>query len=48
VMAPLTRFRADDSHVQLPIATEYYSQRAVVPGTMLVTEATFISPRASG
>lgn len=48
IMAPLTRYRADDAHVQLPIATEYYAQRASVPGTMLITEATFISPRASG
>lgn len=48
IMAPLTRFRADDAHVQLPIATEYYAQRASVPGTMLITEATYISPRASG
>ena len=47
-MAPLTRFRATDTHVPLPIATEYYSQRASVPGTLLITEATFISPRASG
>ena len=48
VMAPLTRFRADDNHVPLPIVTEYYSQRASVPGTLLITEATFISPRAGG
>ena len=48
VMAPLTRFRADDNHVQLPFVKEYYSQRAAVPGTLLITEATFISPRASG
>ncbi|MCJ1259775.1 Chanoclavine-I aldehyde reductase fgaOx3 [Lignoscripta atroalba] len=48
VMAPLTRFRASLSHVQLPIATEYYRQRASTPGTLLITEATFISPRASG
>src|ERR1700736_2283687 len=48
VMAPLTRYRADDSHVQLDIAQEYYAQRATVPGTLLITEATFISPRASG
>ena len=48
IMAPLTRYRADDAHVQLPIATEYYAQRASVPGTMLITEATFISARASG
>lgn len=48
VMAPLTRFRADDSHIQLPFVKEYYTQRACVPGTLQITEATFISPRASG
>lgn len=48
VMAPLTRFRADDNHVPLPIVAEYYGQRASVPGTLLITEATFISARASG
>ncbi|KAL9120665.1 MAG: hypothetical protein Q9187_002782 [Circinaria calcarea] len=48
VMAPLTRYRADDAHVPLPIATEYYAQRASVPGTMLITEAAFISLRAGG
>ena len=47
-MAPLTRFRADDAHVHTQLAVEYYAQRASVPGTLLVTEATFISPRASG
>lgn len=48
-MAPLTRFRADDNHVPLqPLVSEYYSQRSSVPGTLLVTEATFISPNASG
>ena len=48
VMAPLTRVRADDNHVHLPIAKEYYGQRASVPGTLIITEATFISPSASG
>ena len=48
VMAPLTRFRADDQHVQLPFVKEYYTQRACVPGTLIITEATFISPRGSG
>ena len=48
VMSPLTRFRADDSHVPLPFVTDYYAQRASVPGTLLITEATFISPQASG
>ncbi|KIX03607.1 uncharacterized protein Z518_07160 [Rhinocladiella mackenziei CBS 650.93] len=48
IMAPLTRFRADDSHVQLSFTATYYGQRASVPGTLLITEATFISQRAAG
>ena len=48
VMAPLTRYRANDAHVHTSLATEYYSQRASFPGTLLITEATLISPRASG
>ena len=47
-LAPLTRFRADDSHTPLPFVAEYYAQRASYPGTLLVTEATFISPQAGG
>lgn len=47
-MAPLTRFRASDEHVILPFAKEYYGQRASVPGTLLVTEATFISHQHGG
>lgn len=42
-MAPLTRFRADESHVPLPMVAEYYAQRASVPGTFLISEATLIS-----
>lgn len=48
VMAPLTRFRADDDHVPLPFVAEYYAQRASYPGTLLITEATFIAPQAGG
>merc|ERR1712093_242740 len=49
VMAPLTRFRAeDDTHVPPPFVSTYYAQRAAVPGTLLITEATFISHRAAG
>ena len=48
VLAPLTRFRADDAHVPLPFVAEYYAQRACVPGTLLITEATFIAPLAGG
>ena len=48
VFAPSTRVRADDNHVQLPHTAEYYEQRSRVPGTLLITEATFIAPRAGG
>ena len=48
VMAPLTRFRADDGHVQLSMAIEYYCQRASVPGTLLITESSLISPAHGG
>ncbi|TGO26441.1 hypothetical protein BPAE_0059g00110 [Botrytis paeoniae] len=47
-MAPLTRFRADDNHVPLPMVAEYYAQRASVPGTLIVSEGTFIAPQAAG
>jgi NADPH2 dehydrogenase len=47
-MAPMTRFRADDDHVPLPFVKEYYSQRSVVPGSLLITEATFITEKAGG
>ncbi|KAA1467027.1 NADH:flavin oxidoreductase/NADH oxidase [Dentipellis sp. KUC8613] len=48
VLAPLTRYRANDAHEPQAIAAEYYSQRASTPGTLLVTEATFIAAEAGG
>lgn len=48
VMAPLTRLRADASHIPLPMSTAYYEQRASVPGTLLIAEATQISPSEGG
>ncbi|KAL5532379.1 hypothetical protein ACEPAF_5949 [Sanghuangporus sanghuang] len=48
VLAPLTRFRADDAHVPTDIMTEYYAQRASVPGTLLITEATPVAAKAAG
>lgn len=48
VMAPLTRFRADKQHNPSEYAKKYYEQRASVPGTLLVTEATFVSNQAGG
>ena len=48
VLAPLTRFRAYASHVPGPQQASYYSQRASAPGSLLITEATFISHDAGG
>ncbi|KAL0953033.1 hypothetical protein HGRIS_007235 [Hohenbuehelia grisea] len=49
VLAPLTRARAAKEHVPLrPIVKEYYEQRASTPGTLLITEATFIAAQAGG
>lgn len=48
VMAPLTRFRATDEHVPTDAIAQYYAQRAVVPGTLIISEATYISSKAGG
>ena len=48
VMPPLTRYRASDEHIHGDLAVEYYSQRSREPGTLIITEPTFISPRAGG
>ncbi|KAI1393141.1 FMN-linked oxidoreductase [Hypoxylon trugodes] len=48
VMAPLTRYRSDENGVPLPFVKEYYGQRASVPGTLLITEATYASKRGAG
>lgn len=48
VMAPLTRLRADADNVPLPMATAYHEQRSSVPGTLIIAEATQISPSAGG
>ncbi|KAJ5389882.1 Chanoclavine-I aldehyde reductase [Penicillium cataractarum] len=45
-MAPMTRFRVSDDHVPLPLVKEHYAQRASTPGTLLITEATLITPQA--
>ncbi|KAK1763381.1 hypothetical protein QBC33DRAFT_550022 [Phialemonium atrogriseum] len=47
-MCPLTRFRASDEKVPTPVMKEYYTQRGSVPGTLIVTEGTFISEAQSG
>ncbi|WBW75291.1 NADPH dehydrogenase [Schizosaccharomyces osmophilus] len=44
--APTTRFRAADDHTPSDLMLQYYSDRAQTPGTLLISEATFISPRS--
>ncbi|KAH8119681.1 NADH:flavin oxidoreductase/NADH oxidase [Phellopilus nigrolimitatus] len=48
VFAPCTRFRADDAHVPTDAMVDYYAQRASVPGTLLIAEATLIAAKAGG
>jgi NADPH2 dehydrogenase len=48
VLAPLTRYRANSAHVHGDLAVTYYGQRASTPGSLLITEATFIAPEAAG
>ncbi|TDZ28360.1 Chanoclavine-I aldehyde reductase fgaOx3 [Colletotrichum trifolii] len=48
VMAPLTRFRFAADHVPLDMALEYYTQRASVPGTLIIAEAVLISEAHGG
>lgn len=48
IMAPTTRYRADELGVPLPFVQEYYSQRVSIPGPVLITEATDISPQSNG
>lgn len=48
VLAPLTRFRGTAEHVHTDLGVEYYRQRASTPGTLLITEGTFIAGKAGG
>ncbi|KAK9447801.1 uncharacterized protein V1518DRAFT_420461 [Limtongia smithiae] len=49
VLAPLTRFRNDDDHApNADLAPEYYAERAIVPGTLLIAEATDSSVALGG
>ncbi|TFK24188.1 NADH:flavin oxidoreductase/NADH oxidase [Coprinopsis marcescibilis] len=50
VLAPLTRVRATTkTHLPvLPLVKTYYEQRASVPGTLLISEATVIAEEACG
>lgn len=43
--APTTRFRALDDHVPSDLNLDYYDDRTKYPGTLVITEATLLSPR---
>lgn len=47
-MPSLTRCRATDDRIPTPLMKEYYSQRAAVPGTLILSEGTFVSPGSGG
>ncbi|VVT55361.1 uncharacterized protein SAPINGB_P004558 [Magnusiomyces paraingens] len=48
-MGPLTRVRCNNKGaVPNDLMVEYYEQRASSPGTLIISEATFITPRAGG
>ncbi|KAF8300412.1 FMN-linked oxidoreductase [Clavulina sp. PMI_390] len=47
IMAPLTRFRANDRGEHEQIAEKYYEQRAT-PGGLIIGEATYTSEEAGG
>ncbi|ENH74399.1 Putative 12-oxophytodienoate reductase 11 [Fusarium oxysporum f. sp. cubense race 1] len=48
VLAPLTRYRNDEGHVAMPFMKRYYADRASVPGTLIISEATGIAAGQEG
>jgi NADPH2 dehydrogenase len=48
VMPAVSRMRATDDHVPTDMMLEYYSQRAAVPGTLIITEANILSAEHAG
>lgn len=43
----MTRRRAADDFIPSPLMIEYYKQRASIPGTLIISEATAVSPRSA-
>ncbi|KAF8499692.1 NADH:flavin oxidoreductase/NADH oxidase [Russula emetica] len=48
VMAPVTRYRGNSKHIPTDLVVEYYAARASIPGTLIISEATYITHKASG
>lgn len=47
-MAPMTRLRNDKHHVPMDIVADHFAQRGSSPGTLLITDATYIAQKAGG
>jgi NADPH2 dehydrogenase len=48
VMAPVTRYRGNNKHTPTDLVVEHYAARASIPGSLMVSEATYITHKASG
>jgi NADPH2 dehydrogenase len=48
VMAPVTRYRGNAKHTPTDLVVEHYAARASIPGTLLVSEGTYIAHKAGG
>ena len=48
VFAPSTRFRATEDHTPSDLQFEYYDKRSQYPGSLITTEATFVSEQGGG
>lgn len=48
VMPAVSRMRATVDHVPTDLMLEYYTQRAAVPGTLIITESNIVSAEHSG
>ncbi|QRV93417.1 NADH:flavin oxidoreductase/NADH oxidase [Ceratobasidium sp. AG-Ba] len=46
VMAPMTRMRASDDFILEDVTVQYYAQRSVIPGTLIISEATLVAEEA--
>ena len=48
VLPPLARYRADTEGVPTDLNVTYYTQRGSTPGTLLISEASVVSPYGGG
>jgi NADPH2 dehydrogenase len=48
VMAPVTRYRGNSKHTPTDLVVEHYAARASIPGSLIISEASYITHKASG